>query len=119
MKNTAARVISTESLAKILGQNNLKILDCSSNAMRDPSDCPRVNFLRSHIKTAKFLDLDYFKDFHSNLPYMMPTKVHFIDTLKRLDVRKSDKVVCYDTHFRNVYGFRVAWMFDSMGHPDV
>ena len=87
--------------------------------MRTPDDCPRVNFLRSHVKTAQYLDLDYLKDMKTNLPYMMPNKTHFVDTMKRLDVKKSDKVVCYDTHFRNVYGYRVGWMLDTMGHPDV
>ena len=50
---------------------------------------------------------------------MLPTAEHFGKHMAMLDVRKSDKVVCYDTSPRNVFGFRTAWMFHAMGHPDV
>ena len=38
--------------------------------------------------------------------------------MKKLDVKLSDKVVLYDTSQRNVFGYRVAWMLQAMGHPD-
>lgn len=55
----------------------------------------------------------------SDLPYMMPTETHFIDTMKRLNIKLSDKVVCYETGSMGLFSYRVAWMFEAMGHPNV
>lgn len=111
-------IISTEELEKILGQENVKVLDCSVGFGRQEGDCPRLSFLRSHIKGALFLDLDYFKDMTTDLPYMMPTEEDFVATMKRLNVRLGDKVVCYDASPMQLWGYRVSWMLSAMGHPD-
>lgn len=112
-------MISTDELAAILGQPNLHVLDCSVSVGRKDGDDLRINFLRSHIKGAKLIDLDYLKDMKSNLPYMMPTEAHFIDTMKRLNIKLTDKVVCYETGGMGLFSYRVAWMFEAMGHKDV
>lgn len=38
--------------------------------------------------------------------------------MKKLDIRLSDKVICYDAGYRNVFGYRAAWMLQAMGHPN-
>ena len=35
-------------------------------------DCSRINFLKSHIKGALYLDLDNLRDKTTELPFMMP-----------------------------------------------
>ena len=97
----------------------MKVLDCSVSMGRQAGDCHRINFTKSHIKGALFLDLDNFRDHTTDLPFMMPSEKQFIDTMKRLNVKLSDKVVCYDTGAMQLFGYRAAWMFQCMGHPDV
>ena len=48
----------------------------------------------------------------------MPPQNHFVNHMKALDVKVSDKVICYDTGARNVFGYRAAWMLEAMGHPN-
>ena len=50
---------------------------------------------------------------------MLPPADHFRKVMQNLGVKKSHHVVCYDTSPRNVWGFRVAWMFSAMGHSNV
>lgn len=50
METRAASLISTEELAKILDNENVKVLDCSVGLNRD--DDHRINFLKTHIKGA-------------------------------------------------------------------
>ena len=39
--------------------------------------------------------------------------------MKRLNVRTTDKVVCYDTGSMGFFSYRVAWMMHCMGHNNV
>jgi thiosulfate/3-mercaptopyruvate sulfurtransferase len=114
-----SHTISTEALAAILGNDNVRVLDCSVSMGRQPGDDYRVGFLKSHIKGAQLLDLDNLKDQRSDLPFMMPNENQFIDAMKRLNVKMTDHVVCYDTGAMQFFGYRAAWMFQAMGHPNV
>jgi thiosulfate/3-mercaptopyruvate sulfurtransferase len=123
MQANAPPTITSEELEKLLGNANLRILDCSVSVNRQPGDCHRIDFLKCHIKGAQFLDMDYVKDMRSDLKFMMPSEQQFIDTMKRLDVKLTDHVVCYDTGAkgadRSFMGYRFAWMLKAMGHPNV
>mmetsp|Transcript_36811 Transcript_36811/g.56357 ORF Transcript_36811/g.56357 Transcript_36811/m.56357 type:complete len:264 (-) Transcript_36811:36-827(-) len=114
-----SQIISTEELQAMLGNHGVKILDCSVQMGRQPGDDSRVNFLKEHIKGAQFLDLDNFKDQRSELPFMLPDEKYFIDTMKRLCIKLSDTVVCYDAGAMQLFGYRAAWMLETMGHPNV
>ena len=50
---------------------------------------------------------------------MMPDEKYFIDRMKVLGVKMSDHVICYDTSNMQFFGYRAAWMFQAMGHPNV
>lgn len=115
----SALTISTDELANILKNENLRILDCSVSMGRQPGDDQRLNFNKSHIPGARFLDLDYLKDLSSSLPFMMPSEKQFIDTMKRLDVGLQHQVVCYDTGAMGFFSYRAAWMLQAMGHQNV
>jgi thiosulfate/3-mercaptopyruvate sulfurtransferase len=111
--------ISTEQLAALIGQPGTKILDCSVAMGRPEGDCCRINYLRSHIKGAQFLDLDNLRDMKNDLPFMMPSEEQFINKMKTLGVKMSDRVVCYDGGAMQFFGYRAAWMLQAMGHPNV
>ena len=112
-------IISTEELSLLIDKDNVKILDCSVQFGRKEDDFASINYHKSHIKGALFLDLDNLKDMKSQLPYMMPDEKYFIDKMKVLGVKLTDKVVCYDTGAMQFFGYRAAWMFQAMGHPNV
>ena len=111
--------IQTNELAKCIGKPGVKILDCSVSFGRQPGDDPRINFLKSHIKGAIFLDFDYLKDYKTNLPFMLPPESEFKDAMKRLNIKLTDQVVCYENGGLGLFAYRVAWMFQVMGHPNV
>jgi len=97
----------------------LKVLDCSVKMGRQPGDCPAVNFHKSHIHGALFLDLDTLRDETTDLPFMMPDQAKFVNVMKRLCVKLTDRVVFYDTGAMQFFGYRAAWMLQAMGHPNV
>ena len=39
--------------------------------------------------------------------------------MKRLGIRKSDRVVCYESGAMQFFGYRFAWMLQVMGHNNV
>ena len=103
----------------MLGKPDVKILDCSVQMGRKEGDCSRLVYHQGHIKGAQFLDLENLKDHKSNLPLMMPNEKFFIDAMKRLCIKLSDTVVCYETGGMQLFGYRAAWMLEAMGHPNV
>ena len=119
MQNQQSPIITSDQLAKLLDDPKVKILDCSVSMGRSAGDCQRVNYHKNCIKGAQFLDLDNLRDMNTDLPFMMPSEKLFIDTMKRLNVKLSDKVVCYDSGAMQLFGYRAAWMFQAMRHPDV
>ena len=118
--DTSKATISVSDLEKLLADpSKLKVLDCSTQMGREAGDCPRIEFLKSHIPGAIFLDLDNLKDQKSDLPYMMPSEAQFIGAMKCHGIKLSDTVVCYDGGPTQFFGYRAAWMMKTMGHPSV
>ena len=109
--------ISVADLEKKIGTAGVKILDCSTQMGRQ--DCPRIEYLKSHIPGAIWLDLDNLKDHKSDLPYMMPNADTFIATMKCHNIKLSDNVICYDGGPSQFFGYRAAWMLQTMGHQNV
>jgi thiosulfate/3-mercaptopyruvate sulfurtransferase len=121
MQKSKLALISTQELAEILLKKStpsLKVLDCSHTVDTKVGEA-RTNFHKSHIPTAQFLDLDTLHDQKSPYPMTMPQPDYFIRFMRRLNIKLSDEVVCYDTGNRNVFGHRVAWMFMCMGKNNV
>lgn len=65
------------------------------------------------------MDLDNLKDQKSDLPFMMPSEAAFVSRMKALGVKLSDHVICYDAGAMQFFGYRAAWMFQTMGHTNV
>ena len=104
--------VSTDDLQQMLtlrSDPDLKIFDCTV------SDTALVAFHESHIPTAGFIDLNYFRDTTSKYPFMLPGLKQFVDTMKLNGIKKTTRVVLYDTA-NNYYATRVYWMLRVYGH---
>ena len=115
-------MISTEDLESLItkGDANVRVLDCSVARGRKPEDdTAYIAYLKCHIAGAAFVNLDDLRDMGSDLPFMMPTEKHFTDTMRLLNVRMTDRVICYDSDAMQLFGYRAAWMFQAMGHKNV
>uniref|UniRef100_A0A7S3IVI9 Rhodanese domain-containing protein n=1 Tax=Strombidium inclinatum TaxID=197538 RepID=A0A7S3IVI9_9SPIT len=49
---------------------------------------------------------------------MMPGEVDFVNHMRRLNIRLTDRVVCYETGDWQIFSFRVVWMLRAMGHTN-
>ena len=119
MQKSKLVVVTTQELLGLIKSGSaVKILDCSHTVDTKVGEV-RLNFHRSHIPGAQFLDLDTLHCPKAPLPMTVPTADHFSRAMRRLNIKKSDEVVCYDTGHRNVFGHRAAWIFMSMGKTNV
>jgi thiosulfate/3-mercaptopyruvate sulfurtransferase len=79
-------------------ENNLhkvRVLDATwhmPNARRNAL----VEFSKNHIKNSVFFDLDKSSDQNSSLPHMLPSKEYWAETLSKLGIKNSDRIVIYD-----------------------
>lgn len=72
------------------------------------------------IPGSEYLDLRYLRDMSNPYPNMMPSEKHFTDIMKQRSIKKSTKVVIYDTKpGQTIYATRVYFIFHVMGHENV
>jgi thiosulfate/3-mercaptopyruvate sulfurtransferase len=88
-------LVSTDWLAKNLGQPDLTIVD-SSWFMPAPGRDARKEYLAAHIPGARFLDIDEVADTSSAAPHMLPSAAEFGAAMEKLGVGKDDRIVVYD-----------------------
>ena len=69
------------------------------------------------MPSAGFIDLNYFRNMTSKYPYMLPGAQQFIDTMKINGIKKTTRVVLYDTA-NSYYATRVYWMLRVYGHEN-
>ena len=50
---------------------------------------------------------------------MLPDEKLFSDRMKVLNIKLSDKIICYDTGDLQFFGYRAAWMFQVMSYQNV
>jgi len=109
-------LISTDELAKRLGDKHLVILDCSWHMPNSGRHALR-EYTASHIEGARFYDIDAVSA-KNDLPHMLPEAEAFANTLGALGINKDHELVLYDT-----YGFfsvgRAWWMFKIFCHEKV
>lgn len=106
-----APLISTEQLARIIDQPEVRLIDASW--WLDGRDA-RADFERERIGNAVFFDLDGISDPDSPLPHMLPSGEHFAKAAGQLGIRETDTIVVYD-HQGLFSAARVWWMFRLMG----
>lgn len=107
----ASPLISTEDLARRLGDPDLRIVDASWHL--DGRDA-RPDFEASRLPGAVFFDLEASSDPDSDLPHMLPSPEVFAARMGGLGLSPEHDIVVYDT-----VGVRSSprawWMFRTMG----
>lgn len=106
-----APLISTDELARIIDQPDVRLIDASW--WLDGRDA-RADFERERVGSAVFFDLDGISDLDSPLPHMLPSAEHFAKAAGQLGIRETDTIVVYD-HQGLFSAARVWWMFRLMG----
>jgi thiosulfate/3-mercaptopyruvate sulfurtransferase len=110
-------LVSTEWLAKHLGEPDLRVLDGSWHMPQLERD-PRAEFAQAHIPGAAFFDIDAIADHATDLPHMLPAAAAFAAAVGALGIGSGDRVVVYDVR-GVVSAARVWWTFRAFGHDAV
>ena len=110
-------LVTTEWLAKHLGEPDLRVLDGSWHMPQLKRD-PRAEFAQAHIPGAAFFDIDAIADHSTDLPHMLPDAATFARAVGALGVASGDRVVVYDVR-GVVSAARVWWTFRAFGHDAV
>ena len=110
-------VVSTEWLAKRLGEPDLRVLDGTWHMPQLKRDA-HAEFVAAHIPGAVFFDIDRIADHRTSLPHMLPSAEEFADAVGALGVGGDDRVVVYDAR-GVVSAARVWWTFRAFGHDRV
>ncbi|KAF2148805.1 Rhodanese-like protein [Myriangium duriaei CBS 260.36] len=75
------------------------------------------SFIKSHIPSSRFFDLDAIADTSSPYPHMLPDSKTFSSHMSRLGINNTDTVVIYDAPELGLFSApRVAWTFRVFGH---
>ncbi len=88
-------LVSTEWLARNLGESDLAIVDSSAFLPTDGRN-PNVEFLEAHIPGARFLDINQVSDRSNPAPHMLPSTADFGRAMTELGVGRDDRIVVYD-----------------------
>src|SRR5262245_30550026 len=119
-------LISTEELARALGQPHLRIYDCTTYLEPTPigSEDPYIavagigTFEEAHIPGAGFLDLQgEFSDAGTRLRFMMPAAAELEAAFGRHGIGKGTRVVLYSIGSM-MWATRFWWMLRSLGFED-
>jgi thiosulfate/3-mercaptopyruvate sulfurtransferase len=110
-------LVSTDWLAKHLGEPDLRVLDGTWHMPQLKRD-PRAEFVEAHIPGAAFFDIDAIADHATSLPHMLPDAASFAAAVGALAVGGGDRVVVYDVR-GVVSAARVWWTFRVFGHDAV
>lgn len=115
--NCTYPLIETGTLATLLGQDNLRIVDATYFVPPTTRNA-RQEYEANHLPGAVFFDIDRIADPNTPLPHMLPTAHDFEQAVAALGISNGDTVVVYDTH-GIMSSPRVWWMFRFFGHENV
>ena len=88
-------LVSTDWLAKHLGEPELTIVDCSWH-MPASGRNGLSDYLDAHIPGARFLDIDAVSDRSNPAPHMLPRAADFGRAMEALGIGSGDRIVVYD-----------------------
>ena len=78
---------------------------------------PIFDHKKQRIPGSEYLDLRYLRDMSKPYPNMMPSEKQFSDTMKQRGIKKSTRIVIYDSKAtQTYYATRGLFMFHAMGH---
>jgi len=110
-------VVTTEWLAKHLGESDLRVVDGTWHMPQANRDA-RAEFEAAHVPGATFFDIDAISDRNTTLPHMLPPVAQFEAAVGALGIGGGDRVVVYDVR-GVVSAARVWWTFRAFGHDAV
>jgi thiosulfate/3-mercaptopyruvate sulfurtransferase len=110
-------LVTTEWLAKHLGEPDLRVVDGSWHMPQLRRDA-RAEFEAAHVPGAVFFDIDAIADRTTTLPHMLPAAPEFAAAVGALGIGSDDRVVVYDAR-GVVSAARVWWTFRAFGHDSV
>jgi thiosulfate/3-mercaptopyruvate sulfurtransferase len=110
-------IVSTEWLAKRLGEPDLRVLDGTWHMPQLKRDA-QAEFVAAHIPSAVFFDIDRIADRATPLPHMLPSADEFAEAVGTLGIGSDDRIVVYDVR-GVVSAARVWWTFRAFGHERV
>ena len=107
-------IITATELSEIFNQENLVILDARTGKEA------RENYLKNHIKGARFIDLDkdlaeIGEDAAFGGRHPLPKISKFAETLQKLGISEDSHIVVYDTSNGANAAARCWWMLKSFG----
>jgi thiosulfate/3-mercaptopyruvate sulfurtransferase len=88
-------LVTTEWLARNLGEPDVAIVDASAFLPTDGRD-PNTEFLEAHIPGARFLDINRVADRSNPAPHMLPSAAEFGAAMTELGVGRDDRIIVYD-----------------------
>ena len=98
-------------------ENNIKdvkIIDCSWHLPVTKRN-PNSEFVKEHIPGAIFFDLDNNSDQNTELPHMMPKRVHWEKAVGLMGISNEDRIIIYDNSDL-ISSCRCWFMFVYFGH---
>lgn len=84
------------------------------NASLQPKDGQPL----ARIPNSIFFDIPALSEQKSDISFMLPSNEHFCEQMQRLDIRKSDFIVCYDKAGM-ISAPRAYFMLKTFGAPNV
>ncbi|ESR23346.1 3-mercaptopyruvate sulfurtransferase [Lutibaculum baratangense] len=110
-------LVSTDELARRLGEPDLAIVDASWY-LPDMKRNGREEYLDRHVPGAVFVDIDEVSDRSDPLPHMLPTAEAFAARMGALGISDRNRIVVYDG--AGLFSAaRVWWMLRVMGARQV
>ena len=88
-------LVTTEWLARNLGEADIAIVDCSAFLPTDGRD-PVAEFAEAHIPGARLLDINRVADRSNPAPHMLPSAADFGAAMTELGVGRDDRIIVYD-----------------------
>ena len=88
-------LVTTDWLARNLGEDDLAIVDASAFMPADGRD-PAAEFLVAHIPGARFLDIAEVADRDHPAPHKLPSASQFGAAMVALGVGRDDRIIVYD-----------------------
>lgn len=107
-------LVTTDWLAAELGKPDLVVFDATKYLPNEKKD-GLAEFLRAHIRGARYFDIDQVADTDTDLPHMVPTPGRFAKLMGQLGVSNGSRVVFYDQKGL-ASAARGWWLMGLFGH---
>ncbi|TKX21104.1 rhodanese-like domain-containing protein 4 [Elsinoe australis] len=111
-------LVSPSSLHSALKSNPTSLIPISAAwFLPNAATTGRASFLKSHIPSSRFFDLDAVSDTSSPYPHMLPSASSFASHIGALGISNTDNLIIYDAPESGLFSApRVAWTFRVFGH---